>query len=426
MHVRYWGRKGTHGRYLCVGDYQAGGRYCVAFGGGIVDRRFSERLLEVISPLGVEASLRALDELAGQDDERRQARSRKVEQLEYETQRAFEQYNEVDPRNRLVAAELERRWNEKLCELEETRASLLDLEREARSVTSEDRARLLALGRDFSAVWNSDQCSMELKKKIVRTVVEEVIAHVEGDGKRRRFVIHWSGGVHTQFAMDEPGYGSYDKKTSMEALDVIRRMAGRYGDDQIAAVLNRSGYRTAKDKRWSQTRVFSTRHRYQIPSSPLDTDVLNADAAARHCGVSVMAIRRLVAARVLTCEQVVPYAPPWEIRRADLDSPAVRSMLDRLKRTGKLGTVRSEGDGSQPEEALHRKPNVIAMPGIPRGGATATGRRRWRSRPRCRAAPPLRAVSSCTRRRRPPPRTARGRVGARGACGRLRGGGAAW
>jgi DNA invertase Pin-like site-specific DNA recombinase len=351
MHVRYWGRKGTHGRYLCVGDYQAGGRYCVAFGGGLVDRQFSERLLDVISPLGVEASLRALDELASQDDERYQARSRKVEQLEYETQRAFEQYNEVDPRNRLVAAELERRWNEKLRELEETRASLRDLKRETRSVTSEDRDRLLAMGRDFSSVWHSDQCSMELKKKIVRTVVEEVIAHVEEDGKRLRFVIHWSGGVHTQFEMDKPGYGSYGTKTSIEALEVIRRMAGRYGDDQIAAVLNRSGYRTGKDKRWNQTRVFSTRHRYQIPDSPLDTDVLNADAAARHCGVSVMAIRRLVAAGLLKCEQVVPYAP-WEIRRADLDSPAVRSMLDRLKRTGTFGSLDAERGGLQNQQRL--------------------------------------------------------------------------
>jgi hypothetical protein len=351
MHVRYWGRKGTHGRYLCLGDYQAGGRYCVAFGGGVVDRRFSERLLEVISPLGVEASLRALAELGGQDDERRQARSRKVEQLEYETQRAFEQHNEVDPRNRLVAVELERRWNEKLRELEEARASLATIEREARSVSGEDRERLLALGRDFSAVWHSDDCPMELKKKILRTVVEEVIAHVEGDGQRLRFVIHWSGGVHTEFEMDKPGYGSYGKKTSMEALDVIRRMAGRYGDDQIAAVLNRSGYLTAKDKRWNQTRVFTVRNRYRIPDSPLDADVLNADAAARYCGVSIMAIRRLVTIGVLKCEQVVPYAP-WEIRRSNLDSPTVRSMLDRLKRTGKLGTVELEGDGSQSQQRL--------------------------------------------------------------------------
>ena len=309
MHVRYWGRKGTHGRYLCIGDYQAGGRYCIAFGGGVVDRRFSERLLEVIAPLGIEASLRALEELSGEDDQRRQARARKVEQLEYETRRAFEQYNEVDPRNRLVASELERRWNETLHELEQARTSLAELERAPRSVSAEDRERLLGLGRDFAAVWRSGHCPMELKKKIVRTLVEEVIAHMEGDGQRLRFVIHWNGGVHTEFEMDKPGYGSSGKKTSIEALEVIRRMAGRYRDDQIAAVLNRSGYRTAKDKRWNLTRVFTTRNRYSIPDSALDSDVLHADAAARYCGVSVMAIRRLVAIGVLKCEQVAPYAP---------------------------------------------------------------------------------------------------------------------
>lgn len=83
-----------------------------------------------------------------------------------------------------------RLWGEKLRGLEEARASLLDLEREVRSLSSEDRERLLSLDRDFSVVWHSGHCSMELKKKIVRTVVEEVIAHVEGDGQPLRFVIH--------------------------------------------------------------------------------------------------------------------------------------------------------------------------------------------------------------------------------------------
>jgi hypothetical protein len=104
--------------------------------------------------------------------------------------------------------------------------------------------------------------------------------------------------------MDEPGYGSTSKTTSLEALDVIRRMAGRYGDDQIAAVLNRSGYRTTKDKRWNQTRAAASRSRYSIPDSPRDSDVLSMSAAARSCGVSVMAIRRLAASGVLKGEQV--------------------------------------------------------------------------------------------------------------------------
>ena len=122
-----------------------------------------------------------------------------------------------------------------------------------------------------------------------------------------------------------------------------RRMAGRYGDDQIAAVLNRSGYRTGKDKRWNQTRVATVRSRYAIPDLVADPDALNARAAARYCGVGIMAIRRLVARGVLKCGQVIPYAP-WEIRRSALDSPAFRSILERLKRTGR---IELEGVGSQ-------------------------------------------------------------------------------
>jgi hypothetical protein len=341
MHVRYWGGKGTHGRYACKGDYDAGGQYCNAFGGGLVDRGFSERLLEVISPLGMEASLRAVEELSSKDDERRQARLRKLQQLEYEAQRAFEQYDEVDPRNRLVALELERRWNEKLREVQEVQASLAELEREARSLTADDREKLLSLGRHFAAVWRSEHCPTELKKKIVRTVVEEVIAYLDAERQRLRFVIHWKGGAHTEFEMEKPGSVA-GRKTSVEALEVIRGMAVRYGDEQIASVLNRLGLRTGKDKRWNQTRVATARRRYSIEGpkpSALDSELLSMGAAAKYCEVSETTIKRLVSSGVLKREQVVPYAP-WEIRRSDLDSPAIRTLVDRLKRTGKLDLER--------------------------------------------------------------------------------------
>ena len=248
MHVRYWGRKGTDGA-LCSAraTTHAGGQYCNAFASATVDRRFSERILEVISPLGIEASLEAIEHLRSKQDERHAARLRKLEQLEYEAQRAFEQYDEVDPRNRLVASELEQSWNQKLREVEQAQASLAELEAQTRSLSAEDRESLLHLGRDFASVWKSDQCPMELKKKIVRTVVEEVIAHLDQENKRLRFVIHWKGGTHTEFKMAKPT-APVGKKTSLEALEVIRRMAVRYGDDRIAAVLNRSGYRTGKEQ----------------------------------------------------------------------------------------------------------------------------------------------------------------------------------
>jgi hypothetical protein len=127
LHVRYWGGTGTNARYLCKGDYDDGGQYCLGFGGASVDRRLGRELLKVISPLGVEASLKALEELSTGDAAQRAALSNKLEQLEYEAKKAFEQYDVVDARNRLVAGELERRWNEKLEEVETTQQRLSSL-----------------------------------------------------------------------------------------------------------------------------------------------------------------------------------------------------------------------------------------------------------------------------------------------------------
>ena len=118
LHVLYWGGRGTNARYLCKGDYDDGGQYCIGFGGGMVDRRVGQELLKVTSPLGAEASLRALEELTAGDAAQRAALSSKLEHVEYEAKKAFEQYDAVDARNRLAASELERRWNEKLGEIE--------------------------------------------------------------------------------------------------------------------------------------------------------------------------------------------------------------------------------------------------------------------------------------------------------------------
>ena len=128
LHVRYWGARGTHARYLCKGEFDDGGQYCIGFGGASVDRRVGKELLKVISPVGVEASLRALEELSVGDAAARMALTSKLEQLEYEARKAFEQYNAVDARNRLAASELERRWNEKLEAIAETKHRLSELD----------------------------------------------------------------------------------------------------------------------------------------------------------------------------------------------------------------------------------------------------------------------------------------------------------
>ena len=167
-------------------------------------------------------------------------------------------------------------------------------------------------------------------------MIEEVIAS-DADENTLRFVIHWKGGVHTELTMPRPK-SSAAQKTSMESLEIIRKMAVRYGDDQIASVLNRLGHRTGKGLRWNQTRVKTARRNHGIAGqkrAKVDPDILSLSAAAKYCRVSNKSIERLVERGVLPMQQVAPRAP-WEIRRADLDAEPVKSILDRLRSTGKL------------------------------------------------------------------------------------------
>src|SRR5437868_11975056 len=337
LHVRYWGGRGTHARYLCKGDYDDGGQYCIGFGGSLVDRCVGQELLKVIAPLGVDASLRALEELSAGGAAQRAALSRKLEQLVYEARKAFEQYDAVDARNRLAASELERRWNRKLEEIETVKQRLSSLETESCSLSPDQEIRIRSMGDHVAQVWQSDHCPPTLKKMIFRTAVEEIIVRTDQDKKSLELVIHWKGGAHTQLAMERPRSAT-ETATPMEALEIIRRMAARHGDDQIASVLNRRSYSTGKGKRWNQTRVATARRNHSIAGQKRalhDPERVSLSEAARICGVSHHTIQRLVEAGLLTREQITPRAP-WEVSRRGLDAEPVRSVIERLHRTGKL------------------------------------------------------------------------------------------
>ena len=133
-------------------------------------------------------------------------------------------------------------------------------------------------------------------------------------------------------------------------------MAVRHGDDQIASVLNRLGYLTGKGKRWNQNRVATARKHYSIPGQKravADPERISLNEAARLCSVSHRSIERLVEASLLNREQVAPRAP-WQIRRSDLDTEPVRSILAHLRRTGKL-VLRGGRTKNQPELFLENQ-----------------------------------------------------------------------
>lgn len=338
LHVRYWGKSGTAARYVCRGDFSAGGRYCLGFGGATVDTRISEQVLETISPLTLEASLQAAQSYEAAQRETTQALRLQIQQVEYEAARAFEQFDQVDPRNRLVANQLESRWNAKLEELTQLQDQLQAMQAAVITLSETDRQMIMALGRHFRKLWFSDDCVMVLKKKIIRILIQEIMVNLDDDSQELTFTIHWHGGCHTALSMKKPLSGAIKYKTPEHDVELIRKLAVRYDDGEIARVLSKLSRTTPRGKRWNQTRVGYTRKQYGIAAvdkSKLDANILSLGQAVTYTGVSDTTLMKLIRKDILPCHQVAPYAP-LEINKTDLETDPVRSILNHLKETGVL------------------------------------------------------------------------------------------
>src|SRR5258708_36552889 len=131
------------------------------------------------------------------------------------------------------------------------------------SLSSDEEESIRLMGENFAESWHSDSCPPTLKKMIFRTTMEEIVVRADADKKTLEFTIHWKGGVHTQLTMERPRSAA-EIATPVEALEIIRRMASRHGDDQTASVLNRLGHSTGKGRRWNQERLATARRNPSI------------------------------------------------------------------------------------------------------------------------------------------------------------------
>ena len=198
LQVLYGGNKTFSQRYACRGAFSERAEMsCISFGGMRVDRAVAREVLDRVQPLGIEAALAAMESLGRERLGKLKQLENAVEQARFEAARARRQYDAVDPENRLVAADLERRWNEKLEALHALEEQLSQIHAEpAPSIQDADRVRLLALGDDLSRAWNSPGVNIETRKKIVRLLISEIIVDVLAD--KIALIIHWQSGDHTR------------------------------------------------------------------------------------------------------------------------------------------------------------------------------------------------------------------------------------
>lgn len=326
MRVFYGSRPSHAHRYQCRGDdAHVGSGLCIGIGGGRVDRAIAAAILEAVSDRAVEAALLAADIAAQAGAETGRVIERELEAARYEVGIAARRHELVDPAKRHVARELEARWNTALERVVALEQRLAERNRAVYAAPAVDRDALLALARDLPTVWNAPATDARIKQRLVHVLVREIIISLDEAANEAVLVVHWSGGRHTELRVARVRTGRYQPERTADAAAVMRKLAGRWPDRELAVTLNRMRCRAPDGGTWTTVRARELRERLGI--APFDVaaaaTTISVDATAQRLGICVLSVHRLIREGILPATQIMP-AAPWQVPVEALATEAVQ------------------------------------------------------------------------------------------------------
>jgi DNA invertase Pin-like site-specific DNA recombinase/predicted DNA-binding transcriptional regulator AlpA len=323
LHTHYRGRSHSPGYHCANKGIQSGrGTYCLNIGGLQIDDALGQHFLQALEPAGVEAALRAAEQIEADHDAALAQWRLAVERARYEAERAERRYRTVEPENRLVARGLEAQWEQRLRELDQAQTELARREpQRPRSLSIAERASLLALGKDLEQLWAAPTTTLRDKKELLRTLLEEVSISVNREQYRAHLKIRWRGGKLTQCEVPLPRSRPAAIRTDEETIALVRRLAAHHTDATIAGILNKQGRTTAYGLRFDQNHVGNLRRhwdipRFEPPAQHPEGELLSIKQAAKALGIAASTIHRWVNDGFIAGEQITPGAP-WRIRLTD-------------------------------------------------------------------------------------------------------------
>ena len=333
--VSYTGNHHDVLRYECRrGWLDSGEPRCIGFGGMPVDETIAQEVLRVVQPAAVEAAVLASEEEARKQDEVLEAWGRDLEAARYAAQRAQKQYDAADPENRLVADELERRWNQALQQVREIELRIEQHVHGQGKASTATREEYEELATKLETVWNCADTDVRLKKRMVRTLIHEVVVDVDAEAGELILVLHWQGGVHTELRLPRRRRGHNRKQTSKEIVDAVRTLARICSDEVIAGALNRNRLLTGRGNRWTKEGVTSLRSHHAILCYGTDRRQtegwMNLTEAADSIGVSARTLRLAVERGEIEADHPLDDGP-WVFNRCELEKKATVSFVERVR-----------------------------------------------------------------------------------------------
>jgi hypothetical protein len=333
LQVSYRGSDSTTPYFRCARRRNRhGDAWCLSFTSGRVEHVVAEQILKAVEGRAIEAAIEASRRAAEKHRTRREALALEIEQARYEAQLAARRYERVDPDMRLVAAELEARWNGALERVGELDARIKAFDARDDHKQHVDERALRALATNLPAVWNDESADMRLKQRIVRILIHEIIADVDDASNEIVLVIHWHGGRHTEFRVARSASGRTQRCTDADAIELVRRMAGRWSDHAIAGQLNRLGWKTGTGRNWTEMRVRALRCRLDLPAFDPDHTMLTCAQAAQRLGISAQYLGQLLTRGAIPGAHQIAHGTPWWIDANAIESGEVARALAPYRR----------------------------------------------------------------------------------------------
>ena len=369
MQVGYSG-KTLVPNYSCVrGNQLYGTKRCQSVGGRRIERVVLEQVFEALRPAGIEATLRAIEHANLDHGAQVRSAELELERAQIHAERARRQFDACEPENRLVARTLEREWEQRLTDVRRVERAVAEVAaKRPDPLTEQEIAWCRRAGADLGAVFHASTTSDRERKQLLRAILTEVVVTVDRESEQHlaELRVVWDGGAITEHTVPLSRTGSHTRCTDQDTIALVRRLAERYPDKQIAAILARQGRRTGAGNPFTAPQRARPTHLPQDPSRSRPTH--HSRWRHGHDRESRQRARRVDRNRAPVATRRVHLRRADHARRALADPAHRRASRPRLRaRPRRVASAHSGCRG-----ARRRPPDRVAQ------GPTRAARRRLR------------------------------------------------
>lgn len=334
MSVRYTGNGGIAPQYECKGRWEYGTRAtCTTVPAMIIDKAISTRLMQAIQPAELDLSIQVMDRLLKDDDNVDKGWKLSLERAKYEAERAECQYQQVEPENRLVARNLESRWNDKLKELARIQDEYSEYSsRQSWRPTEQDKSQILALSKELPRIWNAATTTAKDRKRILRMLIEDVTIFAEAKHPDIRLGLRWRNQSHEEIYALKPLPNAMVRKHTPQTVNLIRKLSVTMTDSQIAEHFNESNLHTPEGKLFTVDSIKWIRYSHNIQGISKYRKGLSVKEVANRFNVEPGVVYYWINHSILDAKKVAP-GWPWDIY---LDEQKESELRERVQKSGHL------------------------------------------------------------------------------------------